>query len=58
MAQDKETQLPALTSIDSVKEALDVRLGRRGDPLDRAVTLRDMIGSGLSIRPIRRPGQS
>ena len=57
MAQDKETQLPALTSIDSVKEALDVRLGRRGDPLDRAVTLRDMIGSGLSFRPIRRPGQ-
>jgi len=33
---------------DSVKEALEVRLGRRGDPRDRAVTLRELIDSGLA----------
>ena len=50
----KSTKVPALKNIpakterelkialDSIKEALEVRLGRRGDPLDRAVTLREL----------------
>ena len=33
---------------NSVKEALEVRLGRRGDPRDRAVTLRELIDSGMA----------
>ena len=48
-----KTKLPALKNIppktdrelklalDAIKEALEVRLGQRGDPLDRAVTLRE-----------------
>ena len=55
-----KTKLPALKNIppktdrelkialDSMKEAVEVRLGRRGDPLDRAVTLRELIESGLA----------
>ena len=40
---------PELRSmLDSVKEAVEVRLGRRGDPRDRAVTLRELIDSGLA----------
>ena len=27
------------STLDSIKEALEVRLGRRGDPRDRAVTI-------------------
>jgi len=54
------TKLPALKNIppktdrelkialDSIKEAVEVRLGRRGDPLDRAVTLRELVESGLA----------
>jgi vacuolar-type H+-ATPase subunit F/Vma7 len=33
---DPETKL----ALESIKEAVEVRLGRRGDPKDRAVTLR------------------
>ena len=55
-----ETKIPALKNIpaqvdretglalESMKEALEVRLGRRGDPRDRAVTLRELIDSGLA----------
>jgi len=55
-----ETKLPAIKNIpaktdpelkgtlDSMKEALEVRLGRRGDPKDRAITLRELIDSGLA----------
>ena len=55
-----KTKLPALKNIppktdrelkialDSMKEAVEVRLGRRGDPLDRAVTLRELIENGLA----------
>ena len=55
-----KTKLPALKNIppktdrelkialDSMKEAVEVRLGRRGDPLDRAVTLRELVESGLA----------
>ena len=34
--------------IDALTEAVDIRLGRRGDPQDRAVTLRELIESGLA----------
>lgn len=34
--------------LTSVAEALEIRLGRRGDPRDRAVTLRELIESGLA----------
>tara|TARA_R110002167_G_scaffold35099_1_gene111951 strand:+ start:234 stop:1466 length:1233 start_codon:yes stop_codon:yes gene_type:complete len=40
---------PALRSyLTALGEALQVRLGRRGDPRDRAVTLRELIDSGLA----------
>ena len=56
----KGTKVPALKNIpaktdpelratlESMKEAQEVRLGRRGDPRDRAVTLRELIDSGLA----------
>ena len=56
----KGTKIPAIKNIpaktdpelkatlDSMKEAQEVRLGRRGDPRDRAVTLRELIDSGLA----------
>ena len=34
--------------LESIKEASEVRLGRRGDPRDRAITLRELIDSGLA----------
>ena len=55
-----ETKVPAIQNppttldpdlkgtLDSLKEALDIRLGRRGDPKDRAITLRELIDSGLA----------
>lgn len=55
----KPTQLPALTDLNSLREALDVRLGRRGDPMDRALTVRDLVDGKLPIKAVRRygPGQ-
>lgn len=56
----KGTKVPAIKNIpakldyetkstlESIKEALEVRLGRRGDPRDRAITLRELIDSGLA----------
>ena len=35
--------------LDSLKEASEVRLGRRGDPRDRAITLRELVDSGLAV---------
>jgi len=58
--KETKTNVPALPEIPSdaspstkiwmaaVKEALEVRLGRRGDKRDRAVTLRELIESGLA----------
>jgi hypothetical protein len=40
---------------NSVKEALEVRLGRRGDPKDRAITLRELIDSGLAKELLDNP---
>ena len=34
--------------LESVQEAIEVRLGRRGDELDQAVTFRDLIDSNLA----------
>ena len=48
----RETKLPAIpNSVDpavkALKEATEVRLGRRGDPLDRGVTVRDLYEGGV-----------
>ena len=48
----KETKLPAIPhstdpAVKALKEALEVRLGRRGDSLDRAVTVRDLYEGGV-----------
>ena len=40
---------------NAMKEALEVRLGRRGDPKDRAVTLRELIDSGLAVELLDNP---
>ena len=40
---------PALRKyLESLSEAIEIRLGRRGDPRDRAITLRELIDSGLA----------
>ena len=56
----KKTKIPAIKNIppttdrelkialEAIKEALEVRLGQRGDPLDRAVTVRELVDSGLA----------
>ena len=48
----RETQLPAIPnssdpSVKALKEATEVRLGRRGDPLDRGLTVRDLYENGV-----------
>lgn len=61
------TKVPALKNIppkidrelrdtlESMRIAQEIRLGRRGDPLDRAVTLRELVESGLAKRLSERP---
>jgi hypothetical protein len=40
---------PALRSfLTALKEAVEVRLGRRGDPLEEAVTKRELVDSGIA----------
>lgn len=34
--------------LESLTEAVEIRLGRRGDPRDRAITLRELISGGLA----------
>lgn len=41
--------------LEKVSEAVEIRLGRRGDPIDRAVTLRELIDSGMAKRLLARP---
>ena len=65
--KSKPTKVPALPPIPSnvdpavkawlqaAKEGLEVRLGRRGDVRDRAVTLRELIESGLAKDLSTRP---
>ena len=61
-----KTQVPSIPAIpknereaeafnNSIKEILEVRLGRRGDPKDRAVTLRELIDSGLATELLDNP---
>ncbi|MCJ8334550.1 MAG: DUF1983 domain-containing protein [Epibacterium sp.] len=57
----RPTQLPGLSAstvgldpvtkraLDAVIETLEIRTGRRGDPRDRAVTLRELIDSGIVV---------
>jgi hypothetical protein len=33
--------------LNALKEIVEVREGRRGNPLDRAVTMRDLVELGL-----------
>lgn len=35
--------------LESLTEAVEIRLGRKGDPQDRAVTVRELIESGLAM---------
>src|SRR6056300_400099 len=37
-------------SLKAMQEALAIRLGQLGDPIDRAVTLRELIASGLAVK--------
>lgn len=41
--------------LTSLSEAVEVRLGRRGDQRDRAVTVRELVGSGLATEKTERP---
>jgi len=62
-----ETKLPGLKPIPSgidrelagslkaMYEALAIRLGQAGDPIDRAVTLRELIDSGLATQLSQAP---
>lgn len=61
------TKLPAIVAtpssadpqlkktLDSLIEVVQVLVGRRGDPRDRAVTLRELIGSGLAEELLDNP---
>jgi len=42
------TERELKATLESMKEAQEIRLGRRGDPRDRNVTLRELIDSGLA----------
>mgnify|MGYP003690567399 CR=1 FL=1 len=35
--------------LTALAEAVEIRLGRRGDPVDRAVTLRELVAGGLAV---------
>jgi hypothetical protein len=43
--------------LESLSEAVEIRLGRRGDPRDRAITLRELIDSGLAVELGANPFQ-
>jgi len=61
------TKVPALKNIppkvdreladtlNAMKEAQEIRLGRLGDPLDRAITLRELIDSGMAKQLTNKP---
>ena len=34
--------------LEALAEAVEIRLGRRGDPIDRAITLRELVAGGLA----------
>ena len=41
--------------LEALSEAVEIRLGRRGDPLDRAITLRELIDSGMAKSLLANP---
>lgn len=41
--------------LENLAEGIEVRLGRRGDQRDRAITLRELINSGLAVDLANRP---
>lgn len=41
--------------LENLVEGVEVRLGRRGDQRDRAITLRELINSGLALDLLNRP---
>ena len=41
--------------LENLSEAVEIRLGRRGDQRDRAITLRELIDSGLAVELAQRP---
>ena len=50
MSEDKRLDIPAPGSPNfeaRIRETLQVYMGLRGDPLDRGLTVRDMIKLGL-----------
>jgi hypothetical protein len=61
---DRKTKIPAIPAVppkvdpqlkpllNAVKEALEVRVGHRGDSLDKAVTFRDLTDSGMVTVPV------
>jgi hypothetical protein len=44
----KNTDTALVQRVEALTEAMNIRLGRAGDPQDRAVTLRELIESGLA----------
>ena len=42
-----KTERELKIALDTIKEALEIRLGQRGDPLDRAVTLRELQDANI-----------
>lgn len=47
---------PALRRyLESISEALEIRLGRRGDARDRAITVRELLDSGLAVELANNP---
>ena len=58
----RPTQIPGIAKVpanidpatrqvlESIIEAVEIRLGRKGDPIDRAITLRELIDGGLALR--------
>ncbi len=57
MSDRKDLPTPSSTNFEArVRETLMTYLGRTGDPLDRGVTLRDLLDSGLAkLKPGRTP---
>ena len=46
---------PLRKYLETLAEAIEIRLGRRGDARDRAITLRELIDSGMAEDLILRP---
>ena len=59
MSLDDRKDLPPINSpnfLERVREVLSVYLGNRGDALNRGVTLRDLVDSGMATLDARFAG--